>query len=655
MVSPNSKSWTTKAQRDECERTIRDALRRTLQARRPLTGSEWANANFYLSPESSGQEGRFEAIPYQVAILDVMGADEPRVVDFQKCSRIGYTKCLDALVAYNLEHKRRNVVVYQPTDGDAQDFCKSEIDPMVRDVPVLAQLADAAENKKRSDTLTMKKLGRKILYILGGNAPARFRRVTADTVLYDELDGFDPEIGDEGDPLSLGDRCITNASFPKSIRGSTPGTALGSLIAQCVNRASLVFEYWVRCLECETAQPLRWAQMRFQPDGSIEERAASAQHACHACGVLWNYRDIWRLLEGGAWTAARELKDGSLEATHIIKTGQGDPVLLGADGMPEDWPRHVAFRMWAAYSPFMSWAELIQEWLEAQGHPGKLRTFTNHRLGEPFEEAGEKIDEHELFERRENYLVPADVLIVLAAIDVQVGRVEIEVAGFGLGETCWHLEHRVVYGETEKADSPVWRDLNDILVSTTFARDDGRLLKIDAATLDTGYATETCYRVLKKVVKHPRVFAIKGMGGEGRAIISPPSTQRTPEGKEVQLFTVGVDAAKALVMARLSPKSLSPIRLNLSVTMEQCEQLTAEVRRTKYQHGFARKRWVKIRDRNEMLDLMAYLLACLYILNPSWPGLAKRALPPVPKTEQKPAAPKPPPRFPKGWATNWGQ
>jgi len=34
--------------------------------REPLTGTEWANKYFYLSPESSGIEGKWETLPYQI-------------------------------------------------------------------------------------------------------------------------------------------------------------------------------------------------------------------------------------------------------------------------------------------------------------------------------------------------------------------------------------------------------------------------------------------------------------------------------------------------------------------------------------------------------------------------------------------------------------
>ena len=50
----------------------------------PQTPVEWADENFYLSSESSYQEGRWETLPFQVAILNSMGNDEIRTVNVLK-------------------------------------------------------------------------------------------------------------------------------------------------------------------------------------------------------------------------------------------------------------------------------------------------------------------------------------------------------------------------------------------------------------------------------------------------------------------------------------------------------------------------------------------------------------------------------------------
>ncbi len=80
----------------------------------PMTAVEWAedpDDGFYMSAESSYNEGKWKTAPFQVAILNAMGNDLIRVVNFVKSARIGYTKMLMANIGYKIQHKRRNVLM----------------------------------------------------------------------------------------------------------------------------------------------------------------------------------------------------------------------------------------------------------------------------------------------------------------------------------------------------------------------------------------------------------------------------------------------------------------------------------------------------------------------------------------------------------------
>lgn len=123
----------------------------------PMTPVEWADENFYLSSESSYQEGRWETLPFQVAILNSMGNDEIRTVNVIKSARVGYSKMLLAAAAYQIEHKRRNILMLLPTDGAAQGFMKAHVETMIRDVPSVRALAPWYGTKHRDNTLDTKR------------------------------------------------------------------------------------------------------------------------------------------------------------------------------------------------------------------------------------------------------------------------------------------------------------------------------------------------------------------------------------------------------------------------------------------------------------------------------------------------------------------
>ncbi|EFN7557678.1 TPA: phage terminase large subunit family protein [Escherichia coli] len=89
---------------------VRAGLRSLLRPE-PQTAVEWADANYYLPKESAYQEGRWETLPFQRAIMNAMGSDYIREVNVVKSARVGYSKMLLGVYAYFIEHKQRNTLI----------------------------------------------------------------------------------------------------------------------------------------------------------------------------------------------------------------------------------------------------------------------------------------------------------------------------------------------------------------------------------------------------------------------------------------------------------------------------------------------------------------------------------------------------------------
>ncbi|WP_139461634.1 phage terminase large subunit family protein, partial [Escherichia coli] len=105
---------------------VRTGLR-SLFRPEPQTAVEWADASYYLPKESAYQEGRWETLPFQRAIMNAMGSDYIREVNVVKSARVGYSKMLLGVYAYFIEHKQRNTLIWLPTDGDAENFMKTHV------------------------------------------------------------------------------------------------------------------------------------------------------------------------------------------------------------------------------------------------------------------------------------------------------------------------------------------------------------------------------------------------------------------------------------------------------------------------------------------------------------------------------------------------
>ena len=125
---------------------------------------------------------------------------------------------------------------------------------------------------------------------------------------------------------------------------------------------------------------------------------------------------------------------------------------------------------------------MVSNFLEAKKSKETLKTFVNTSLGETWEEEGIQLDDNELLARREEYdKVPSDALVLVASVDVQDDRLEIEVKGFGVGEESWGIDYKIIYGDPSK--SIVWKDLDDALLQT-YENEDGYTMRIACTCID---------------------------------------------------------------------------------------------------------------------------------------------------------------------------
>lgn len=555
-------------------------------------------------------QGAWRAWPFQTAILDVLGDDDVREVIFQKSARVGYTKMLLAAVAYNAEHKHRNQVVFQPTDEDAEEFVKTELDPMLRDMPVMAAVFPAYLRRHKDNTLRQKKFLSSMLHVRGGKAAKNYRRLTVDVAILDELDGFDVEVEHEGSPVTLSAKRVEGATFPKHIMGSTPKTRGISHTESRAQAAQHLFRYRIPCPHCDHRQVLRWGDRTAGYGMKWTGRdPTSARYLCEACAGLFSQQEYFDVWTRGRW-----------ESQHGVWL-DGESRFRGPDGQVLGAkPESVAFHCWTAYSPQATWPGLVEEYLRAvarqrAGDASELKAFVNTSLGETYEEEAEKLDREGLRKRAEDYAlrtVPAGGLILTAGIDVQDNRFEIAVWAWGPGEESWLVDYTVM--EANPADEEDWARLDGYL-QTTFPMAQGGRLKIESAAVDTGgHFTHQVYHFARSRAGR-RVYAIKGDNQQGKPVKGRSSTQDVNyRGKVikagVKLWHVGTDTAKDLLFGRLKVDKPGPGYVHIPKEAPEAffDQLTAEARVLQKTASGEVYRWVKIAARNEALDCTVYAM-----------------------------------------------
>lgn len=575
----------------------------------PMSLSQWAARNFYLSAESSYVEQSWRAYPFQVVLLDCMGSDEVREFVFRKSARVGYTKMFLACIGYMAEHKRRNQAIYQPTDEDAREFVKTEIDPMIRDVPAVQAVFPLFRQRNSGNTIRQKMFLGSMLHVRGGRAAREYRRISIDTLYMDELDAFDTDIEGEGNPLMLAGKRVEGATFPKIIVGTTPSTTLLSIVGAREAAAERVYRYHIPCPHCGELHTLAWERMRYDvsdPDG--------VQHACDVCGALYSQADYLQSWETGVWRAG----DGSM-----VEAG---PIFRDTAGNRTAAPRIFAAHTWTAYSPQKSWGDIVRDYQVAEtksrtGDKSLLKTFHNTTLGEAWEEDFEQTDAEMLRQRAETYpqgQVPHGALVLVAGVDVQGDRFEVVVWGIGPGEEMWVVDYQVIHADTSQLEN--WAQLDAVLAQSWPTAGGGRL-RLEAAAIDSGGgATHQCYLFCREREAR-RIFAVKGQMAPGEPIkLRSKLIDIDWKGKQikrgVRLWHVGTSTAKDLLHGRLQKTTPGAGCVHFSSALPPgfYSQLCAEVRTTVRIAGREETRWVKRGHRNEVLDCTVYALFCVSYL-----------------------------------------
>ncbi|MGY6344658.1 phage terminase large subunit family protein, partial [Escherichia coli] len=333
---------------------------RSLFRPEPQTAVEWADANYYLPKESAYQEGRWETLPFQRAIMNAMGSDYIREVNVVKSARVGYSKMLLGVYAYFIEHKQRNTLIWLPTDGDAENFMKTHVEPTIRDIPSLLALAPWYGKKHRDNTLTMKRFSNgRGFWCLGGKAAKNYREKSVDVAGYDELAAFDEDIEQEGSPTFLGDKRIEGSVWPKSIRGSTPKVRGTCQIERAASESPHFMRFHVACPHCGEEQYLKFGDketpfgLKWTPDDPSSVFYLCEHNACVIRQQELDFTDARYICEKtGIWT-----RDGIL--------------WFSSSGEEIEPPDSVTFHIWTAYSPFTTWVQIVKDWMKTKGDNGK--------------------------------------------------------------------------------------------------------------------------------------------------------------------------------------------------------------------------------------------------------------------------------------------
>ena len=508
--------------------------------------------------------------------MDACGDTGIAEVVIMSGAQLGKTEALLNVIGFHMEHSPTSILVLQPTLEMGQAFSKDRLTAsLLESTPALQGKVRAAKSRDSNNTTMHKQFPGGHITVVGANSPAGLASRPVRVVLCDEVDRYPPSAGSEGDPVQLARKRSSTFWNRKIVQVSTPTNRDASRIEDAYERSDKR-QYWVPCQHCDEHQVLAWGQVQW-PEGKPEDAA----YACEHCGAIWSEANRLWAIRHGEWRAREPFK--------------------GVAG----------FCISGLYSPWIPLGDAAREFLAVKNQPGQLRVWINTYLAESWDEAqGEAVDDFILMERAEPIeRVPEAVGALTAGIDVQDDRLEVTVVGWARNgsDEAWVVDHAVIYGDP--STTQLWGDLDQVLFGE-FETESGDPMKLSAAAIDTGgHHTNATYLY---AARKARVFAVKGVGGEGRTMISRPTRNNH---QKVPLFSIGVHALKEQVYSRLKIEEPGPGYLHFSDRLEPewYAQLTAERIVTRYHKGFPRREFVKSRARNEALDCMAYAIAAYHI------------------------------------------
>ena len=566
------------------EAVYRDAGRRGLELDPELTISQWADEFRILSSEGGAEPGKYrvERTPYLREIMDCLSPSHDclRVV-LMKAAQIGATEAINNWIGFVIHLAPAPFLMVQPTQELAKKVSKQRIATAIAQTAVLADKVSPARERDSGNTLLTKEFPGGVLMLTGANSAAGLRSMPIKFLALDEVDAYPSDIEGEGDPVKIAEKRTATFARRKIFITSTPTLKNFSRIEKEFDNSDQRF-FNVPCPYCGEFQVLKWERLHYeQKDFKL---TSEVTFTCEDCGSLIEERYKTTMLSRGKWIA---------------------------ENLEGDFP---GFHLSGLYSPlgWTSWESIVREYLEftRTRDINLQKTWKNTVLGETFEPVGKEIAFTNLFNRREDFTkdyIQKDICLITAGVDTQDDRIEITVIGWARDEESYVLDYVTLYGDLSKPD--IWRNLDQFLLKTY--RHESGLMRISCAAIDTGgHYTNEVYEFVKPRESR-KIYAVKGSSIAGIPISGKPSRQKSG----VYLFSIGVDTAKDLLFNRLTinEKGAGYIHFPKELTENYFNQLTAEKAVTKYTKGFPKREWVKIKDRNEALDMFVYAIAALNI------------------------------------------
>jgi len=602
--------------------TVLARFARITRPRPKLNIWQWADSVRYLargvSAKSRHGATRYSSsdAPHQRGVMESFTDPEVQTTVMIGASQVfGKTEIFNNVLGYFMDYRSGNAVVMYPTVDSSEKYSKKKLMPMIRSTPVLDALVPNSRSRDSGNTILVKEYTGGSIFLVGANSTSSLRGATGELLLADEIDSYEDSVGDEGDAVDL--LWKRGESYPTAVQAvsSTPTIEGSSRIWSWFQMSDQRF-WFVPCPHCGVHGLFKWSQesaVKTGPSYFVEwpkDKPAEAFIVCASC--------------------AKSIDDTQRLAMYFNGRWQATAPFTGIRGFHLNW----IYCPWPAKKGYKNRLHQMAEEWERGKKKGEqsLKVIVNTGLCETWKIKLEDRPDHEaLMLRLEDYPteIPDPVVYLTASVDTQADRLEYEIQGWAIGEELYGIKTGKIFGNPHLADA--WNQLDGIL-SGTFAHPCGVALRIGCTLIDSGgqHDAKAFAKPVYNFVRRRQgryIFACKGSSELG----SPLVVGRLQK-NGIMLHSVGGDVAKSIIYERLSIMTPGPGYCHFGVGRgydeEYFKQLTAEA----VSINKGKRQWVKLRARNEGLDLRVYGHAAFELRNVNLQAvsdnLRKSAVPP---------------------------
>lgn len=424
----------------------------------------------------------------RVREINVMGATQTSKSEFQTNA-----------ILHAMDINPKSILLVKSSGPNVKTYVKDNLNPSISLIPRIKrslQGGDDGDNSDASDTNDHKRYKGEWIFIGTAGSKNTFLERNAAVGILDELDAYEQNIQNEGDPIVNFRRRLENNYDYKMIVMSKPVLKKTSHTYAFYQQKKRHVWMWF----CPHCHELFEFDFESQMICTEENDPSSAVLVCPHCKghikesqrVAASYNGVWKDLD------------------------------------PHKSLRGVSFQMNALMFPWTTFESAMEGYINSRGNTNREQAFANNILGLPYEpEALEKLDTASLKTRNSKKYkaeIPMDCCILTCGIDVQQKAQK----GFVLHWMAWADGNRGYSVGVKKIagslkSKETWEKLEHELIFRQFKHERRFKKGTDFFVIDTGHETQKVYQFLYRMrnIRGAMILGYKGVPGWDKPIFKP--------------------------------------------------------------------------------------------------------------------------------------